>query len=125
MEKPVLGQCPVCDERLHVKKLQCQHCRTTIEGDFVLDKFTYLSKEDKAFIEIFVKNRGNIKEIEKEMGLSYPTVRRNLERVIKALGYNTEEEKPLVDKQAVLEQLQKKEITSEEALKLLKGERYE
>ncbi len=122
MKKDVLGSCPVCNSKLKVVKLHCDHCKTSIEGDFVLDKFSYLSKEDKLFIEIFIKNRGNIKEIEKDLGISYPTVRRNLDQVISALGYNVKPSEEELSKKEILEKLSKGEITSDEALKRLKGE---
>ncbi len=122
MKKTVLGNCPVCDNKLKVVKLQCDHCDTTIGGRFELDKFSYLSKEDKNFIEVFMKNRGNIKEIEKELGVSYPTVRRQLDKVIEALGYPTYDTQEQYSKKDILERLQKGELKSEEALKLLKGE---
>ncbi len=122
MKKTVIGTCPVCAAKLKVAKLHCHHCSTSIEGDFELDKFSYLTKEQKWFIEVFVKNRGNIKEIEKELGISYPTVRRNLDQVIEALGYKTQEKKPDIDKKAILEQLDRGEISSEEALRRLSGE---
>lgn len=123
MKREVLPFCPVCDTKLNVVKLKCNHCETSIEGEFYLDKFSYLAKEDKNFIEIFIKNRGNIKEIEKEMGISYPTVRRQLDKVISALGYTVpQSEEMAVDKQEILEKLQKGEITAKEALVKLKGE---
>lgn len=122
MKKTVIGTCPVCASQLKVAKLHCHSCSTSIEGDFELDKFSYLSKEQKWFIEVFIKNRGNIKEIEKEMGISYPTVRRNLDQVIQALGYSTAPKPEPIDKKAILERLDSGEITSEEALKLMQGE---
>ncbi len=121
MKKTVIGTCPVCASQLKVTKLHCHSCSTSIEGDFELDKFSYLSKEQKWFIEVFIKNRGNIKEIEKEMGISYPTVRRNLDQVIEALGYKTAVKSEEVDKKAILEKLDRGEITSDEALKLMQG----
>lgn len=124
MKKEVIGKCPVCDSKLKVVKLNCDRCNTSIEGHFELDKFTYLSKEQKHFIEIFIKNRGNIKEIERDLGISYPTVRRSLDQVIEALGYSVkaENEDPKVDKKEILEKLSKGEMNSEEALRLLRGE---
>lgn len=122
MKKEVLGNCPVCQSKLKVVKLHCDHCKTSIEGSFELDKFSYLSKEEKLFIEIFIKNRGNIKEIEKDLGISYPTVRRNLDQVISALGYSVKPSEEEVSKKEILEKLSKGEITSDEALKKLKGE---
>ena len=122
MRKEVLGKCPVCGEELKVTRLSCNHCYTNIEGDFSLCKFCKLSDEQKNFVEVFIKNRGNIKEIEKELGISYPTVRNKLEDVILALGYSPKYTEPKVDKKEVLEKLSKGEISSEEAIKLLKGE---
>jgi hypothetical protein len=71
---------------------------------------------------MFIKNRGNIKEIEKELGISYPTVRRLLDEVIEALGYKDEAKKSQVNQSTILEKLSKGEISSEKALKLLNGE---
>ena len=122
MNREVLGKCPICGDELHVTRISCNNCGTQIEGDFSLCKFCKLTNEQKNFVEIFIKSRGNIKEIEKELGISYPTVRGKLENVIEALGYSPKYNTPEVNKKDVLERLSKGEITSEEALKLLKGE---
>ncbi len=122
MKREVLGKCPVCGDELFVSKLSCHNCHTHIEGDFSLCKFCKLSDEQKDFIEIFIKSRGNIKEIEKEMGISYPTVRGKLENVIESLGYSPKYEEKKIDKKEILRRLDIGEITSEEALKMLQGE---
>lgn len=98
MKYNVIGMCPVCDSKLKVVRLQCDRCKTGIDGNFEMDKFSYLTSEQKEFIEIFVKNRGNIKEIEKDLGISYPTVRRSLDQVIEALGYNVKPSEEEVNK---------------------------
>ncbi len=122
MKKEVIGRCPVCNNSLQVSKLNCPSCKITIEGDFTLCKFCNLSNEQKQFLEIFVKNRGNIREIEKEMGISYPTVKNKIEDLIEGLGYRPQYNVAKVNKMEVLEKLNKGEITSEEALSLLKEE---
>lgn len=122
MKRAVLGRCPVCRSKLKVVRLECNSCKTGIDGSFELDKFSYLSDEQKTFVEVFIKNRGNIKEIEKDLGISYPTVRRNLDQVIEALGYSVKPTEEDVNKKEILERLSKGEISSEEALKKLKGE---
>lgn len=122
MKKEVIGVCPVCDNKLKVTQLTCRRCGTTISGEFELCKFCQLHKDQKYFAEIFIKNRGNIKEIEKELGVSYPTVRRLLDEIIEALGYKEAARKDLVNQSEVLEKLSKGELTSEQALKLLNGE---
>mgnify|MGYP000890051589 FL=1 len=123
MKREVLGRCPVCGEELDVTRVSCSHCYTNIEGKFSLCKFCKLSESQKHFVEVFIKNRGNIKEIEKELGISYPTVRNKLEDVISALGYSSKYTEPEVDRKEILEKLSRGEINSEEAVKLLKGEK--
>ncbi|MBU5439335.1 DUF2089 domain-containing protein [Tissierella sp. MSJ-40] len=122
MKREVLGKCPVCGDELEVTRLGCHNCYTSIEGSFSLCKFCKLTDEQKNFVEVFIKNRGNIKEIEKELGISYPTVRNKLENVIESLGYSPKYNVPEVNKKEILERLNKGEISSEEAVKLLKGE---
>lgn len=121
MNREVIGKCPVCGKEMEVTRLSCNYCNTTIEGSFTLCKFCRLGDEQK-FAEIFIKNRGNIKEIEKELGISYPTVRNKLEDVIQALGYSPKVTTVNIDKKAILEKLKNGEISPEEAVKLLKGE---
>ena len=72
-----LGFCPVCEQSLLVTQLSCQCCKTQMNGQYRLNKFSYLPKELLVFTEVFLKNRGNIKEVERELGISYPTVRPN------------------------------------------------
>lgn len=100
-----------------VKTLKCNSCQTEIQGEFTLSQFNYLPKDLLHFAEVFLKNRGNIKEIEKELGVSYPTVRRMLDETIKSLGFVTSELKTRKD---VLDQLENGEISVEVANDLLK-----
>lgn len=116
MQNKLIGRCPICQHELYVAKLYCNHCHTSIEGKFTLNKFQRLTEEQLFFVEVFIKNRGNIKEIEKELSISYPTVRNKLESVIEALGYKS---KPSVNKRDILDKINKGELTTEEALKLL------
>lgn len=122
MKKEVIGKCPVCQSELKVTEITCKKCKTKISGEFDLCKFCKLDTEQKYFAEIFIKNRGNIKEIEKELGVSYPTVRRLLDEVISSLGYKPQSGVTSVNKSEILEKLSKGEITSNEALKILNGE---
>lgn len=115
----VIGECPVCSSDLNVTKLKCVKCHTEISGNFQLSKFNYLSKDHLYFIEVFIKNKGNIKQIEKELGISYPTVKKNLDEVIVSLGYEVSNEDK-VKKDEVFKKLEKGEITAIEAAKLLK-----
>lgn len=117
----VIGECPICKGELFVTKLKCNSCSTELSGEFTLSKFNHLSKEDLYFIEVFVKNRGSIKQVEKELGISYPTVKKNLDDVITSLGYYIAEEKEeKADQDEILEKLANGELTAAEAAKLLK-----
>ena len=117
MKREVLGNCPVCDNETKVTEVYCNNCETVIRGKFDLCKFCRLTEQQKYFVELFIKNRGNIKEIEKELGISYPTVRNKLDEVIQTLGYNIE--KSPNNQKEILEKLNKGEISKDETLKLL------
>ncbi|ETI68192.1 DUF2089 domain-containing protein [Neobacillus vireti] len=119
MSFPVITHCPVCSKQLKIMKLQCNHCQTTVENEFQFSKLAALSQEQLHFIEIFLKCRGNIKEVEKELGISYPTVRGKLDDIISSLGFALSK-KTEIDKQKVVSMLEKGEITAEEAINLLK-----
>ena len=117
MKLEVPGNCPICDGETKVTEIHCKKCDTTIKGKFDLCKFCKFTEQQKYFVEVFIKNRGNIKEIEKELGISYPTVRNKLDEVIFALGHKVE--KQSVNQKEILEKLSKGEISKDEALKLL------
>ena len=121
MAYPLISECPVCGKQLKITKLQCTHCHTVIENEFELSNFASLSREQLNFIEIFLKCRGNIKEVEKELGISYPTVRGKLDDIISSLGYSTIK-KVEIDRKKVILMLEKGEITAEEAISILNGE---
>lgn len=127
MNYKVPHRCPVCDHEMKISKLTCTHCPTTIEGEFSSCKFCRLPSEQLIFVEAFIRCRGNIKEVEKELGISYPTVRSRLDSVIEALGYRVEKENEKVDSQAeslrrqgILEALERGEINPQEAARLLR-----
>lgn len=123
MDHPVPGLCPVCGQKLAVSKLTCHHCETTIEGNFESCRFCGLTAEQKHFVEVFLKSRGNIKEVERELGISYPTVRGRLDNVLEAMGYRVEQEdrsEIARQRRDILEQLSRGEIGADDAVKLLK-----
>jgi hypothetical protein len=123
----VIGDCPICKETLQVTRLYCPNCDTTLEGHFALGPFHQLSADQLAFIEIFVRCEGKINRVGEELGISYPTVRSRLADVIRAMGYEVgEEEAPAAisdeERKAILEQLAQGKISSEDAVKRLRGE---
>lgn len=118
----VISRCPVCGRKLKVVKLQCEHCETAIENEFTLTSFDYLSPEELSFAETFLKCRGNIKEVEKELKISYPTVRSRLDQVIAHLGGRpaSAERQTSQRKKEILDALERGELTVEEALDQMK-----
>ena len=126
MLREALGKCPVCGQNTEVTAICCNDCGTRIEGHFQLCRFCRLTEEQKSFIETFMKCRGNIKEVEKELNISYPTVKNRLEDAANALGYNnTKDYSPPFSetsqqRKEILEQLESGEISVEDALNLLK-----
>lgn len=119
MNREVPGSCPICQSEIKVTEIRCKKCKSVIQGEFDLCKFCQLNDQQKYFVEVFIKNRGNIKEIERELGISYPTVRNKLDQVISVLGHQVDT--PTIDKKDVLEKLKNGEITKDEALQLLNG----
>lgn len=85
------GRCPVCSHSLHATRLQCEQCGTGIDGLFALGRLQALTPEHIQFIEIFIKCKGKIKDVEAELGVSYPTVVSRLNEVVKAMGYEVDE----------------------------------
>lgn len=88
--RPMISVCPVCNGKLEATRLECADCEIAVEGRFSTGRLGSLPAETQDFIETFIKCRGNIKEVERELGISYPTVRAKLDSAIKALGYEVE-----------------------------------
>jgi hypothetical protein len=121
----LVAQCPICQDDLVVTRLHCRNCDTTLEGHFELGRFYQLTPEQLGFVETFVRCEGKITRVEQELGISYPTVRSRLHDVIRALGYEVGEEEPTLgdaQRRAILEELSQGSVTTEEAVRLLRGE---
>jgi hypothetical protein len=129
----VIGRCPVCGDELAVTRLDCPTCQTRLEGRFRLGRFQRLSPDQLAFLEVFIKNRGIIKDVEAELGISYPTVRARLDDALRAMGFPAGgEDDPRVsprqaqaqareERRRILEELKSRQITVEEAAQRLAG----
>ena len=104
-----------------VSQLSCTVCETTVVGAYALSPFSFLSEDSLAFLEKFIKAKGNVKEMEREMDKSYWVIRNQLDKVVAEMGF-VDQIKPadLKDKRKeILTQLQNKEIDAETAAKLL------
>jgi hypothetical protein len=82
--------CPACQSELKVKSLWCEHCGTEVTGLYELPLLARLKPEEQDFIVRFMKCSGSLKDMAKQLGLSYPTVRNMLDDLIERM---TKEEK--------------------------------
>lgn len=126
---PILTSCPVCSGELTATRLQCVTCSTAIEGQFALGRLGRLTRDQLRFVELLVKNRGNINQVAADLGVSYTTARTRMDEIVVALGYPPTDESaerrggagvPSAERREVLQRLETGEISAEEALRLLK-----
>ena len=124
MANPVVARCPVCSEQLNVVRLECAACGTRLEGSFSLGRFHALSAEQLEFLEVFIRARGNFKDVERELGISYPTVRGRLDALIRALGFpsQAEPDKDVERRKEILRELAEGRIKPDDAASLLETE---
>ena len=80
-------KCPSCGGDLIVSRLSCPQCQTEVSGQFEPDFFARLSPNDFDFVVLFIKSKGNIKEMERELGISYWTIRSKLNEIVEQLGF--------------------------------------
>jgi hypothetical protein len=132
--RDVIATCPVCSGELEISRLHCASCGTTIEGEFGVGRFGRLSREQMTLLESFLRSRGNLKEMERALGISYPTVRARVEALVQALGLADGETVELVvddveglsedlaaARREILERLAKGEIDAAGAAEALRG----
>jgi len=86
MVHDVIATCPVCSGELTIARLHCRSCGTALEGEFGVGRFGRLDREQMSLLESFLRSRGNLKEMERELGISYPTVRGRVDALIRSLG---------------------------------------
>lgn len=122
------AQCPVCGESMVVTKLRCSHCGTELSGEFSPCRFCRLEEKHLQFVETFLRCRGSIKEVERALGVSYPTVKNMLDAALSALGLDEKPElralREKEERSEILQRLSNGEIgveTAIEALNQLKG----
>jgi len=112
--------CPSCSAPLAVTQLTCTSCGTGVVGRFELSPFFRLSPDSLHFLEVFVRNRGNVKEMERETNESYWAIRRRLDEVIEEMGIQPASKQDLsTRRQDILAQLSRGEIDVQEATRLI------
>lgn len=113
------GRCPYCYGIMTVEKFRCGECEIVMEGSFPVPRLLQLKPDQLEFVERFVVASGSLKEMAKETGVSYPTVRNRLDRIIEALqGKISAEQERRVD---IMDALEEGKITADEAAELIKG----
>jgi hypothetical protein len=141
MVHDVIATCPVCTSELTITRVHCRSCGTALEGEFGVGRFGRLDREQMSLLESFLRSRGNLKEMERELGISYPTVRGRVDSLVRALGLSDgapgdepldevgadSDETEMVGTDAaaarrdILERLARKEISAEDAATQLRG----
>lgn len=117
--KKFISKCPVCSSKLRIKVLECPSCGTKIEGKFDIHPLLELTEEEFNLLYLFLKTRGNLSEVSKIIGLSYPTTRQRFEEFLKKIGIEPSYSKE--DIIEILDLLEKGEITVEEAERRIRG----
>ena len=128
--RKIIEQCPACGGELIVTRLDCDQCDTRLEGHFRTTAFDRLSPESLAFIELFVRLKGNTKQMERELGVPYSTVRGRLDEVVRELGLKPEPQTPSAPapppgadhRREILARLDRGDISTDQAIAELGGE---
>lgn len=120
-------RCPACERPLQVTELSCPNCDLRIRGHFERGcKFCALDPEQQRLLDVFLSSRGVIREMEKALGLSYPTVRARVNSLLTALGYTPTEEEAAAQedvaqrRREIFDRLEADKITPDEAVRSLK-----
>ncbi|MEJ2705251.1 MAG: DUF2089 domain-containing protein [Sedimentisphaerales bacterium] len=112
--------CPLCGEAIEVTQIRCTRCNSEIKGSFRAEGMSTLPAEYQKFIAVFLRHRGNIKAVEKELGISYPTINKMLDSINAMLdATGTTREKPLTRKE-ILDSIERGEMTVKDATLILK-----
>jgi len=113
--------CPVCSEKLALTRLACPACSTELSGAFATCEFCALSDDDREVLRVFLASRGNMKELERHLAVSYPTARARFDMLLTKLGIERGPAAPSSNRVELMEQVARGEIDIDEALKRLEN----
>jgi len=117
-----VGACPSCDSPMEVRRLECPNCGVGVDGRFDAGPLAKLSREQLSFVETFLRNRGKIKDVEEELGISYPTVVGKLNEVLVSLGFEAgEDPREAERRQRILDDLSSGRLSAGEAAEQLRS----
>ena len=112
------NNCPVCSTRLAVTRLTCPSCETELSGAFASCEFCVLSDDDRDVLRVFLASRGNMKDLERHLGVSYPTARARFDTLLGKLGIERPAT-PAPSRVELMEQVARGEIDIDEAMRRL------
>jgi len=108
--------CPVCSTRLALTRLSCPSCDTELSGGFTSCEFCVLTDEDRDVLRVFLASRGNMKDLERHLGVSYPTARARFDALLAKIGIDRAPVAPSPTRVELMEQVARGEIDIDEAL---------
>jgi len=118
----LVGACPSCQGAMEVRRLECPSCGVAVEGRFDAGPLARLSRDQLGFVEVFLRARGKIKDVEEELGISYPTVVTRLNEVLVALGFEAgEDPREAERRQRILDDLSAGRVTASDAAEQLRA----
>lgn len=114
------GDCPVCGERLATTRLGCAACGSELAGVFASCPFCALNPAETEMLRVFLASRGNLREVEKHLGVSYPTARLRFNDLLRKLDLSDEPEpEPALTREQVLAEVASGALKPAEATELL------
>jgi hypothetical protein len=108
--------CPVCGEHLALTRLSCPACDTELSGGFTTCEFCVLADDDREVLRVFLASRGNMKELERHLGVSYPTARARFDALLAKIGIDRPAPSPSASRIELMEQVARGEIEVDAAL---------
>lgn len=113
------SNCPVCSSRLALTRLSCPSCETELSGAFAQCEFCVLTDEDRDVLRVFLSSRGNMKDLERHLGVSYPTARARFDGLLGKLGIERAPVAPAASRVELMEQVARGEVDIDEAMRRL------
>jgi hypothetical protein len=118
----LVATCPSCDGQMEVRRLECPACGVGVDGHFEAGPLAGLNREQLSFVEVFLRARGKIKEVEDQLGISYPTVVGRLNELLTAMGYAAADDpRDAERRQQVLDDLAAGRISAADAAERLRN----
>jgi hypothetical protein len=124
----LFDRCPSCGGEIVLTECRCSACQLQLRGDFRLGLFARLSDDQSTFVRVFLRARGNLTEVEKALGISYPTIRNKLEEINQTLDAADAHEAPAIkpagpmdaERRAVLQKVERGELSAADAVQKLR-----